>query len=666
MDRYDFKSTETRWQARWTEKDCFRAGRHGDRPKYYVLAMFPYPSGRIHMGHMRNYTMTDVVARTRQAQGYDVLNPMGWDAFGLPAENAAMREKVHPRDWTLSNIAAMRDVLKSVGLAIDWSREIATCDPAYYHQQQKLFMDIHEAGLAYRGEAWVNWDPVDQTVLANEQVVDGKGWRSGAPVEKRRLNQWVFRITAYAQDLLDALDGLDGWPDRVRLMQANWLGRSAGAHIRFPLEEAADTSGNPPARLPAEAVGGANGDAAPSVRVFTTRHDTIFGASFIALSPDHPLIGALAADDPDLAAYVSECQRMGTSEEAIETAEKTGYRTRLVARHPFDGRRLPVYAANFVLMGYGTGAIFGSAAHDQRDLDFARKYDLPVLPVVCPAGEGAASFTRSFTDRDEAYTGDGRIINSDFLDGMTIDEAKAEVASRLSAAGLGEATVTWRLRDWGVSRQRYWGCPIPMIHCPDCGVVPVPKADLPVLLPDDIDFGRPGNPLTRHPTWKQVACPQCGKPAERETDTLDTFVDSSWYFARFTAPDASQPIDPAAADRWLPVDQYIGGIEHAVLHLLYSRFFMRALRKAGHVKLDEPFRALFTQGMVNHETYYDAERGQWLYPHEVEIRADGSVIRGDSGQVVQRGRVEKMAKSKNNVIAPTEITARYGADTARW
>jgi leucyl-tRNA synthetase len=642
--RYNVRETEAKWQAAWERAGCFavEARPEDGAAKYYVLEMFPYPSGRIHMGHVRNYTIGDVIARYKRAQGLNVLHPMGWDAFGLPAENAAMSKGVHPGEWTYENIALMRAQLKGMGLSIDWRREIATCHPEYYRHEQKMFLDFLEAGLAYRKESWVNWDPVDQTVLANEQVIDGRGWRSGAPVEQRKLAQWFFRITAFSDELLAALDELDRWPEKVRLMQRNWIGRSEGARVFFPL------AGQP-------------GAGEERLEVFTTRPDTLFGASFCALSPNHPLSAALATRDPALAAFIAECNRMGTSEEAIETAEKKGIQTPLRARHPFvEGLELPVYVANFVLMEYGTGAIFGCPAHDQRDLDFARKYRLGVIPVILPPGEDPARFTIG----EEAYVGDGTAFNSEFLDGLGVEDAKKAAIARLERLGAGEGAVQYRLRDWGVSRQRYWGCPIPVVHCPGCGIVPVPAAELPVELPEDIDFAAGGNPLDRHPTWKHTACPRCGGAAERETDTFDTFVESSWYFARFCSPRAANAFDRAAVDYWLPVDQYIGGIEHAVLHLLYSRFFMRALKRRGYLGLEEPFAGLFTQGMVCHETYRGAD-GRWLSPDEVR-REDGGKVVGPDGRPVTPGRSEKMSKSKNNTVDPARIIETYGADTARW
>jgi leucyl-tRNA synthetase len=636
MARYNFRETETTWQKRWEDARAFEAHVDPTRPKYYVLEMFPYPSGRIHMGHVRNYTLGDVVARHRRALGYNVLHPMGWDAFGLPAENAARDMKIHPAKWTYDNIATMRGELKRMGLSIDWSKELATCHPGYYAAQQKLFLDFFEAGLVHRKEAFVNWDPVDQTVLANEQVIDGKGWRSGAAVEKKKLSQWFFKITEYADELLAALGTLDRWPEKVRLMQDHWIGKSSGAYVRFALKGRAER-----------------------VEVFTTRPDTLFGASFLALSPDHKLTAEIAATNPALAAFVAECQHAGTSAAVIEQLEKKGFDTGLKAKHPFlEGVELPVWVANFVLIDYGTGAIFGCPAHDQRDFDFATKYGLAIRTVVSPDGDAA------FKVGTEPYVGPGRIVNSGFLDGLDVEDAKKKVGERLKADGNGEPTTIWRLRDWLISRQRYWGCPIPIVHCDSCGVVPVKAADLPVKLPDDVSFEKPGNPLDHHPTWKHVGCPKCGKPARRETDTCDTFVDSSWYFARFCSPRAAEPVTRTAGDYWMPVDQYVGGVEHAILHLLYSRFFTRAMKKTGHANLDEPFAGLFTQGMVCHESYKSAA-GKWLYPEEIERKADGSVIETATGAPVTVGRREVMSKSKKNVVAPARIIDEYGADTAR-
>ena len=652
-ERYNAREAEARWQKVWDERGIFATRNDDPRPRYYVLEMFPYPSGRIHMGHVRNYTMGDVVARYKRAKGFNVLHPMGWDAFGMPAENAAMERKIHPKAWTYDNIAAMKRQLKSMGLSLDWRREIATCDPAYYKHQQKMFLDFLRAGLVERKKSKVNWDPVDQTVLANEQVIDGRGWRSGAVVEQRELTQWFFKITDFAQDLLDALDGLERWPDKVRLMQKNWIGRSEGLLVRFGLD---------PATTP-------NGET--ELDIFTTRHDTLFGARFMALSPDHPLAIAAAQKNPALAAFIADCKRLGTAQEVIDKAEKLGFDTGMRAAHPFDRTwTLPVYVANFVLMDYGTGAIFGCPAHDQRDLEFANKYGLGNTPVVCPPGQDPATFVIT----DTAYDGDGLLINSRFLDGMTIPAAKEEVARRLETESRGnrpvaQRQINFRLRDWGISRQRYWGCPIPIIHCEHCGVVPVPERDLPVTLPEDVAFDRPGNPLDRHPTWKHVICPQCGRKATRETDTMDTFVDSSWYFARFTDPwITTAPTERAAVDEWLPVNQYIGGIEHAILHLLYSRFFTRAMRATNHAGIDEPFDGLFTQGMVVHETYQKAD-GTWAEPAEVKIEGSEDNRRAfliDTGEPVEIGPIEKMSKSKRNTVDPDDIMGTYGADVARW
>jgi leucyl-tRNA synthetase len=653
IERYNAREAEPRWQKIWEEKQIFAARNDDPRPKTYVLEMFPYPSGRIHMGHVRNYTMGDVVARYKRATGFAVLHPMGWDAFGMPAENAAMATRTHPRTWTLANIAAMKAQLQSMGLSLDWAREIATCEPSYYKHQQKMFLDFLRAGLVERRKSKVNWDPVDQTVLANEQVIDGRGWRSGAPVEQRELTQWFFRISAYAQELLDGLDRLDRWPEKVRTMQRNWIGRSEGLLIRFPLD---------PATTP---------NREDELEIFTTRPDTLFGARFMAISPDHPLAAAAATKDPALAAFIAECKQQGTAAEIIETAEKKGFDTGIKAIHPFDPAwTLPVYVANFILMDYGTGAIFGCPAHDQRDLDFVNKYGLGNTPVVCPPDVSP----KDFVVTTMAYEGDGRMINSRFLDGMPNTQAKEEVARLLESATRGnrpvaQRQVNFRLRDWGISRQRYWGCPIPIIHCEACGVVPVPEGDLPVELPLDVTFDRPGNPLDRHPTWKHVACPQCGGPARRETDTMDTFVDSSWYYARFTDPWlASAPTNRAVVDRWLPVDQYIGGIEHAILHLLYSRFFARAMKATGHLGVEEPFAGLFTQGMVVHETYR-TQAGEWVTPAEVAIETVGDQRRAKlaaSGEAVEIGPIEKMSKSKKNTVDPDDIIGSYGADTARW
>ncbi|WP_068311298.1 leucine--tRNA ligase [Polycladidibacter hongkongensis] len=651
-ERYNARETEARWQKVWNDNKVFTSDNDDPREKYYVLEMFPYPSGRIHMGHVRNYAMGDVVARFKRALGYNVLHPMGWDAFGMPAENAAMENGGHPKTWTYENIATMRGQLQSMGLSLEWEREFATCDEDYYAQQQRLFLDFLKAGLIYRKKSKVNWDPVDMTVLANEQVIDGKGWRSGAVVEQKELTQWFFKISEFSEDLLEGLDTLDRWPEKVRLMQKNWIGRSEGLKVRFELVDAAPT-----------------GDT--ELEIFTTRPDTLFGASFLGLSPDHPITQKLAEDNEELQDFLAECRKIGTTEEAIETAEKLGFDTGLRVKHPLDPSwELPVYIANFILMDYGTGAIFACPAHDQRDLDFARKYGLDVKPVVLPEGGDA----QSFKVENEAYTGDGSIFNSGFLTGLSIADAKKAVAEKLAGQELagkpqGETEINYRLRDWGISRQRYWGCPIPIIHCDDCGVQHAPIESLPIKLPEDVSFDRPGNPLDRHPTWGQTTCPCCGKEAKRETDTMDTFVDSSWYFARFTDPKNSNPTDPKAANAWLPVDQYIGGIEHAILHLLYSRFFTRAMQITGHLDLKEPFKGLFTQGMVNHETYKASSDGRWVSPADITIEeseAGRIATLLTTGEPVAIGAIEKMSKSKKNVVDPTDIIDTYGADTARW
>ncbi|HEX8240597.1 MAG TPA: leucine--tRNA ligase [Allosphingosinicella sp.] len=656
--RFNPLEADARWQKVWEEQGTFHASGDGARPRAYVLEMFPYPSGRIHIGHVRNYVMGDVLARYKRMNGFDVLHPMGWDAFGMPAENAAMEKKVHPGEWTWSNIDTMRAQLKLMGLAIDWTREFATCDPSYYGHEQALFLDLYEAGLVYRKQSEVNWDPVDMTVLANEQVIDGRGWRSGAPVERRKLSQWFLRITDFAEELLDGLGRLDQWPDKVRLMQENWIGKSQGLRFRFDLasveakERPSTGSGRTEGSLEAQSVRAEPVEALPSsFEVFTTRPDTIFGASFAAISPDHPIALVLAKDNDALTAFIAECKQGGTTAAELETAEKKGFDTGIRVIHPLDPDwSLPLYVANFVLMDYGTGAIFGCPAHDQRDLDFARKYGLAVTRVVAPSPEEADE-----PIGDEAYSGPGRLVNSRFLDGLTAEDAIREVIARAEAEGWGEGTTVWRLRDWGVSRQRYWGTPIPIVHCDACGPVAVPRDQLPVVLPEDIDFETPGNPLDRHPTWSKVDCPDCGGAARRETDTLDTFVDSSWYFIRFASQPGDAPFGRAEAERWLPVDQYIGGVEHAILHLLYARFWTRALRRIGKLDVEEPFRGLFTQGMVTHVTFQDAD-GKWLTPEEAESH---------SGPVT-RGRIEKMSKSKRNTVDPEPIVDQYGADAVRW
>ncbi|MBL8657333.1 MAG: leucine--tRNA ligase [Altererythrobacter sp.] len=637
-ERFDPASADMRWQAAWDAAGAFVADSNSAKPKSFVLEMFPYPSGRIHIGHVRNYTMGDVLARYKRMTGHEVLHPMGWDAFGMPAENAAMEKGVHPGGWTRDNIEAMKKQLKRLGFALDWSRELATCEPEYYGHEQALFLALYEAGLVTRKESEVNWDPVDMTVLANEQVIDGRGWRSGAPVERRKLAQWFLKITDFADELLEGLGTLDTWPDKVRLMQENWIGKSQGLEFSFDLS---------------------NGERLP---VYTTRPDTIFGASFVAIAPDHPLAQSVAAQNCDAASFIALCKRGGTTTAEMDTAEKLGFDTGIGARHPFTGAHLPVFIANFVLMDYGTGAIMAVPGHDQRDFEFAIKYGLAIPRVVAAS---AAEADKPFAG--EAESGDGVVVNSDFLDGMAVEDAKREVISRLEAEGRGTGKTVWRLRDWGVSRQRYWGTPIPFIHCDGCGMVPVPRDQLPVVLPEDVDFQTPGNPLDRHPTWKHASCPSCGGGAVRETDTLDTFVDSSWYFLRFASQPADRPFDPAEVAKWLPVEQYIGGIEHAILHLLYARFWTRALARIGMIEVKEPFASLFTQGMVTHETYSREDGGRTVYyaPDEISREAERALLTADGG-AVEIGRVVKMSKSKKNTVDPDTIVARYGADAVRW
>ncbi len=635
-NRFDPASADARWQNVWEQAQTFRADSGSPKPKSYVLEMFPYPSGRIHIGHVRNYTMGDVLARYKKATGHEVLHPMGWDAFGMPAENAAMEKGVHPGGWTRDNIEHMKAQLKRLGFALDWSRELATCDQDYYGHEQALFIDLFEAGLVYRKESEVNWDPVDMTVLANEQVIDGKGWRSGAEVEKRKLNQWFLKITDFAEELLDGLGGLENWPDKVRLMQENWIGKSQGLEFSFDLS---------------------NGDKLP---VYTTRPDTIFGASFVAVAADHPV--ARGIDSEEAREFIALCKKGGTTAAELETAEKLGFDTGITAKHPFTGADLPVYIANFVLMDYGTGAIMAVPGHDQRDFEFATKYGLPTPRVVAPSLDDA---DKPFDG--EAEAGEGVIVNSDFLDGMEVEEAKRAIIARIEEQGRGAGKTVWRLRDWGVSRQRYWGTPIPFIHCKSCGVVPAPKESLPITLPEDVDFQTPGNPLLRHPTWKDVECPKCGGKAERETDTLDTFINSSWYFLRFASQPADKPFDAEEVAKWMPVEQYIGGIEHAILHLLYARFWTRALAHMGQLEVKEPFASLFTQGMVTHETYSRKDGGKTVYfaPDEISREAERALLKDDGGEV-DIGRVIKMSKSKKNVVDPDTIVDTYGADAVRW
>ncbi len=625
---YPFKSVEKKWQKFWEESNSFKVADQGEKPKAYILEMLPYPSGRLHMGHVRNYTLGDAMARFKTAQGFRVLHPMGWDAFGLPAENAAMQHNTHPSIWTRQNIAEMKKQLISLGFSYDWDREVSTCEPEYYGKEQAIFLDFYDKGLVYRKESWVNWDPIENSVLANEQVVDGKGWRSGAVVERRLLNQWSLKITSYAQELIDDLAKLSGWPEKVVKMQENWIGRSEGALVHF--------------QVPSQ-----NTD----LVIYTTRPETLYGASFIALAPQHPVTVEVSKTNKDVAEFIAECQKMDTTEEAMATAEKKGCYLGINAIHPITGQEVPMYAANFVLMDYGTGALFGCPGHDARDFEFATKYKLPIKRVVTSEGE---------LPHLEIS---GNMIDSDFLNGMDCTTAKAQMINHLEKNSLGKRQVNYRLRDWLVSRQRYWGCPIPIIYCDACGAVPVPKQDLPVRLPEDVTFDKPGNPLDHHSAWKHVNCPKCTKPAVRETDTLDTFFESSWYFMRYACAKAEQPVDKKIVENWLPVDQYIGGIEHAVLHLLYARFFTKALRDCGYANIDEPFKNLMTQGMVCHATYKD-NQGKWLYPNEVDKTSSGFVKIADGSPVIQ-GRQEKMSKSKKNLVDPQAIIEGYGADVAR-
>jgi len=637
MERLNFQAIEKKWQSTFEKEKLYNSK---NSKKFYCLEMFPYPSGKIHMGHVRNYTIGDVIARFKFMNGYNVLHPMGWDAFGLPAENAAKENNLHPKKWTEKNILEMKRQLKLMGLSIDWDLEVSTCDEKYYRHQQEIFIDFYNKGFVKRKENYVNWDPIEQTVLANEQVVNGKGWRSGAVVERKKLTQWFFDITKFSEDLLEGLNKLDNWPEKVKVMQKNWIGKSIGCEIKFEIE----TEGK-------------------KINVFTTRPDTIFGASFIAVSVDHPICNKFLKDEK-YNKFKNECLKVGTTEEALANAEKIGFDTRLFVSHPFiKNKKLPVYVANFVLMDYGTGAIFGCPAHDQRDLDFAKKYKLEITEVVSEN----PSKSKNFSNLTDAYVGDGTIINSNFLNGLTVDKAKTKIIKEIEKLKIGEKKITFRLKDWGISRQRYWGCPIPMIHLEDGSIVPVEKSELPIKLPDDIDLNQSGNPLESHKNWKNTFHKKTGKPAIRETDTLDTFVDSSWYFLRFCSPKkSSEPFDIEKVNYWMPVDQYIGGIEHAILHLLYSRFFMRALKKNNNkIKNYEPFKGLFTQGMVCHETYKD-KNGKWLNPSEVERGADGKYLRSIDKTEVKVGPSESMSKSKKNVIDPENMIKSYGADAVRW
>jgi len=631
-------------QRFWEERHANRA-ESGDGERFYCLSMFPYPSGRLHMGHMRNYTISDVISRYQRMQGRRVLQPMGWDAFGLPAENAAMANGVPPAQWTRENIAHMREQLRQLGFAIDWERELATCDPEYYRWNQWFFLRLLERGIAYKKTGTVNWDPVDQTVLANEQVIDGKGWRTGATVEKREIPMYYLRITDYADELLQSLDGLDGWPERVRAMQANWIGKSEGAEVDFACGE-------------------------ETIRVFTTRPDTLMGATFMAVAAEHPLARQAAEGNPELTAFIAECQQGGVSEADIAAQEKKGMDTGLKAVHPLTGDELPVWVANYVLMAYGEGAVMAVPAHDERDFAFALKYGLPIRQVISLPEQ------RQYDDRqwhDDYAESAGHLVNSGRFDGLAWSQGFDAIVAELEQRGAGRARTQFRLRDWGVSRQRYWGCPIPIIHCPECGDVPVPDADLPVTLPEDLVPDGSGNPLSRHPEFLEVDCPECGADARRETDTLDTFVDSAWYFLRYTCPDNDQAMVDERADQWMPVDQYIGGIEHAILHLLYARFWTRLMRDQKLIEIDEPFARLLTQGMVLAETYYREEesgRRIWFNPADVEVQRDGkgevlsAVLKAD-GKAVEPGGIEKMAKSKNNGVDPQTLVDTWGADTVR-
>ena len=637
-EKYNPKVIEKKWQSYWAKEKLFESQIIKDKKKYYILEMFPYPSGRIHMGHVRNYTLGDVIARFKRAQGYNVMHPMGWDAFGLPAENAAIENKTSPKTWTYENISTMKDQLKQMGLSLDWSRELATCDELYYQQQQKLFLKFYADKLIYKKESLVNWDPVENTVLANEQVIDGRGWRSGAEVEQKKLSQWFFNITDYADDLLNSLKNMENWPDKVKTMQKNWIGKSFGCEIDFEISSNITALNE------------------ETIKIFTTRPDTIFGATFCALSHFHPLVDKLIEQDKKIEKKINELRAQKISEESIARNEKIGIDTQLFIKHPFiKNKLLPVYIANFILMDYGSGAIYGCPAHDQRDLDFANKYNIEVIQVIDP-------YDKTKFDKVTAFTGDGELMNSDFLNGRTIDDAKKEVIKKVEELNFGKKTINFRLRDWGISRQRYWGCPIPIMYREDGKVIQVPVNQLPLQLPEDIDLSIPGNPLDNHPTWKYTTCPETGMKAIRETDTLDTFVDSAWYFLRFCSPtNAKDPFNEDEINYWMPVDQYVGGVEHAILHLLYARFFTKALNMK---QIQEPFESLFTQGMVCHNTYQNQEKA-WVFPDDVEKKGN-EFFQISTGEKVIEGQIESMSKSKKNVIDPQSIIKTYGADSARW
>ena len=636
-EKYNPRTIEAKWQSFWIKNSTFKSELDSKKEKYYILEMFPYPSGKIHMGHVRNYTLGDVIARYKRARGYNVMHPMGWDAFGLPAENAAIENNISPSKWTYENIDTMRSQLQSMGLSIDWDREVATCDKDYYHQQQKLFLQFYNENLIYKKESLVNWDPVENSVLANEQVIDGKGWRSGADVEQKKLSQWFFKITSHADKLIENLDEMPDWPEKVKTMQKNWIGRSVGCEIHFTVHS--EYKNYNPEKL----------------EIFTTRPDTIFGATFIAVSPFHPIVDNIIKNDTKIEEEIKKLRAQKLNEENIAKNEKLGIPTKLSIAHPFiKNKKLPLFIANFILMDYGTGAIYGCPAHDQRDMDFAKKYKLDIIEVIKPHDVNQAN-------NGEAYIGDGTLINSAFLDGLTIPEAKEKIIKEIEKISIGKKTINYRLRDWGISRQRYWGCPIPILYREDGEIITVPEEDLPIELPDEVDLGQSGNPLENHPEWKYTVCPHTGMKAIRETDTLDTFVDSAWYFLRFCSPKSNKPFNYEDIDYWMPVDQYVGGIEHAILHLLYSRFFTKALKLK---QIKEPFKSLFTQGMVCHATYKN-KSGAWVFPNDVEEKGT-QLTQISTGLDVTMGAVESMSKSKKNVIDPEEIIKNYGSDSARW